>query len=104
VTPPAQQRYDELVRAHLGPLLEEAGFKRSRTTFHRPVGANWEAVNLQKSAYSDSEHIRFTINVGVGIDRLRVGTSDWGEGKRPPGRPVPVPAPRELEQRVGADE
>lgn len=80
---PVQPRFDELVRAHVWPRLQQAGSRRSKASFHRPVGANWEVVNLQKSAYSDRSHISFTINIGVAVERLRSGVWDWGEGKRP---------------------
>jgi len=83
VSGPVQQRYDQLVRSCLWPGLKALGFKRSKATFHRAVGPNWEVINLQKSAYSDSAHVRFTVNLGVGIERLRTGRWDWGETKRP---------------------
>jgi hypothetical protein len=80
----AQDAFDELLRAHIWPFLKGRGFKRSKATFHRPVGQNWQVVNFQKSVSSDRDAVRFTVNLAVAIDRLRSGVYDWPEGKRPP--------------------
>lgn len=80
----AQEAFDALIREHIAPALKARGFRRTRSTFHRPVGANWEVVNVQRSQFSDAGHIKLTVNVAVGIDRLRDGVLDWADGKRPP--------------------
>lgn len=72
-----------MVAQNIGPSLKASGFKRSKATFHRPVGDNWEVVNLQRSRYSDREVVRFTVNLAVGIGRLREGVLTWADGKRP---------------------
>jgi hypothetical protein len=79
----AQEKFDELVRDGVWPFLRAHGFKRTRATFHHPVGDNWEVVNLQKSRWSDRRSVSFTVNLAVGLDRLRERQYDWGEGKRP---------------------
>jgi hypothetical protein len=79
----AQERFDEVLVGGVWPFLKARGFKRTRGTFHRPVGRNWQVVNLQKSAYSDRSRVRFTTNLGVAVDRLRGGALDWREGTRP---------------------
>lgn len=71
-----------MVRDQIWPALKALGFKRTRYNFHRAVGRNWEVVNLQKSAYSDRDDLRFTVNLAVGLDRTR--DDRWAEGKRPP--------------------
>lgn len=80
----AQDAFDEFLRAYIWPFLHDRGFKRSKSTFHRPVAANWQVVNFQKSVYSDRDAVRFTVNLAVGLDRLREGVHDWAEDKRPP--------------------
>jgi hypothetical protein len=72
-----------VVRDGVWPFLKERGFKRTKASFHRPVEDNWEVVNLQKSAYSDRESVTFTVNLAVGLGRLREGARDWADGKRP---------------------
>jgi hypothetical protein len=79
----AQDAYDEMVREFIWPRVRVRGFKRSGNTFHRPDGANWQVINLQKIVSSSADEIRFTINVAVAFDRLREGVHDWPQGKRP---------------------
>jgi hypothetical protein len=69
--------------ARLTPL-KGAGFKRTRSTFHRQSGPNWEVVNLQRSQFSDREDVKVAINLGVGFELLRDGMPGWKAGKRPP--------------------
>ena len=40
--------------------------------------------NLQKSAFSDREHIKFTINLGVGLTSERGGSRTWPDERPPP--------------------
>jgi Domain of unknown function (DUF4304) len=79
----AQEAFDELVRDGVWPFLEQRGFMRSRFTFHRKAGPNWQVINLQKRASSDASRVTFTANLGVALDRLRTGSYDWRPGRRP---------------------
>jgi hypothetical protein len=79
----AQEAFDELVADGVWPFLEQRGFLRSRSTFHRRAGANWQVINLQKRTSSDAARVSFTANLGVALDRLRTGTYDWPPGRRP---------------------
>ena len=79
----AQDAFDELVAERVWPFLAERGFMRTRATFHRRAGANWQVINLQKRRSSDAGRVAFTINVAVALDRLRTGTYDWAPGRRP---------------------
>jgi uncharacterized protein DUF4304 len=80
----AQEAFEEMVAQHVWPPLKTRGFKRRKGNFHRPVGDNWEVVNLQRSYYANREEIRFTVNLAVGIASLRDGLLTWADGKRPP--------------------
>jgi Domain of unknown function (DUF4304) len=80
----AQDAFDRLVRDGVWPCLRAHGFKRTKSTFHRPTGENWQVVNLQKSRWSDRRSVEFTANLAVGLDRLRERQYDWAKGKRPP--------------------
>jgi hypothetical protein len=79
----AQDAFDELVDGGVWPVLLTRDFKRSRATFHRRAGTSWQVINLQKSARSDGRSVRFTANLGVGLERLRSGAFDWAPGRRP---------------------
>jgi hypothetical protein len=79
----AQEAFDELVAEGVWPFLEPRGFMRSKYTFHRKAGPNWQVINLQKRASSDASRVVFTANLGVALDRIRTGTYDWAPGRRP---------------------
>jgi hypothetical protein len=79
----AQEAFDELVLEGVWPFLEARGFLRSKATFHRRVGPNWQVINLQKRGSSDATLVTFTANLGVALDRLRSGSYDWAPGRRP---------------------
>jgi hypothetical protein len=91
----AQEAFEAFVRDEIWPFLKERGFKRSKGTFHRPVGEDWEIINLQKSAYSDADEVRFTINLAVAYKSLTEGGRGWPKGKRPPAHQASV------QQRLG---
>ena len=80
----AQDAYKELIRDHVAPSVRAPGFKGSGATYHRRVGEDWQIVNFQRSAYSDREEVRFTINLGVGL------TSQRGVARLAHDRPPPV--------------
>jgi hypothetical protein len=80
----AQDAFDAFVRDGVWPHLRGHGFKPTKATFHRPAGRNWQVINLQKSRWSDRRSVDFTVNLAVGLDRLRERQYDWPEGKRPP--------------------
>jgi hypothetical protein len=79
----AQDAFDELLDGGIWPVLLTRDFRRSRGTFHRRAGANWQVINLQKGSWSNSSSVHFTANLGVGLDRLRSGAFDWAPGRRP---------------------
>lgn len=79
----AQEAFDELVLDGVWPFLEARGFLRTKYTFHRRVGPNWQVINLQKRGSSDATRVTFTANLGVALDRLRSGSYDWAPGRRP---------------------
>jgi hypothetical protein len=79
----AQEAFESLVRDRVWPSLREHGFKRSRSTFHRRHGPNWQVVNLQKSEYSSRDEVSFTVNLAIGLESLREGVLSWPDGRRP---------------------
>jgi hypothetical protein len=66
----AQDTYRALVNAHLSPALRNLGFKGSAGRYQRPSETHWALLELQKSAYSDRDEIRFTANLFVVPCRL----------------------------------
>lgn len=81
----AQELFEEMVSGFVWPGLKQLGFKRRRGNFHRPVGANWEVINLQRSYWSETGHVAFTVNLGVAWECVRetVRGSEWKAGTRP---------------------
>jgi hypothetical protein len=49
----------------LNRFLRPQGFRRSGQRFGRETEQGWQIIGLQKSRYSDSGEVRFTVNFGV---------------------------------------
>lgn len=67
----AQDELKTLVSSDLQPLLKAHGFGKKGLTFYRRNPGNFGLVQLQKSRYSTSSEVTFTINVGVFSDHLQ---------------------------------
>jgi hypothetical protein len=78
----AQDAYRVLVNGHLSPVLRGLGFKGSTGRYQRPSETHWSLLELQRSAYSDRDEIRFTANLRV------VPRSLW----RPDGKRISIQA------------
>ena len=81
----AQEAFAALLREHIAPALAAEGFERADETFHRPVERNWEVIGLEHSQVCDSDRVKLSAQLAVGIDRLRGRGHDWAEGSRPAG-------------------
>lgn len=80
----AQQHFNAIVDAELGPWLRARGFLKRGQNFHRRVGPNWEIVNVQRSTFSDRDDVRFTLNLAVAYGSLREQPSErWRDDQRP---------------------
>ena len=66
--PTPQQVYADLMKTTFAPALRAAGLKGSSGRFEMPSDRYWVQLGFQKSAYSDSEELQFTVNLSV-IDR-----------------------------------
>ena len=66
--PTAQQIYADLMKESFAPALRAAGLKGSGGRFELPSERYWSLLGFQKSAYSDSASLKFTVNLSV-IDR-----------------------------------
>lgn len=63
--PTPQQVYDDLMKTSFAPALRGVGLKGSRGRFELPSDKYWVQLGFQKSAYSDSEALEFTVNLSV---------------------------------------
>lgn len=61
----AQDAYRRMLRDHLSPALRTLGFKGSGGRYELPSETHWLLLGFQKSAFSDSEAVRFTVNCKV---------------------------------------
>ena len=83
--PTPQQVYDHLMKESFAPALREVGLKGSGGRFELPSEKYWAQLGFQKSAFSDSAALAFTVNLSV------IGREVWAEhaaaqphlGKRP---------------------
>lgn len=58
--------FKEMLKDYLAPQLKNAGFKKKGQTWNRPVNDELvHVINVQKSGWSDSEEISFTVNMGL---------------------------------------
>jgi hypothetical protein len=63
--PTPQQVYDDLMKASFAPALRAAGLKGSGGRFELPSDKYWAQLGFQKSVYSDSSALEFTVNLSV---------------------------------------
>ena len=52
------------------PSLRDPGFTRTASTFHIRATEGWGVINFQKSAWGSKDETRFTINLGVALDKI----------------------------------
>lgn len=61
---PLDDRYRDIVRDHIAPVLKQEGYKRAGNKFWREYPTlNW-MVELQRHTYDRREFINFTVNFG----------------------------------------
>jgi hypothetical protein len=66
-----QQVYADLMKSVFSPALREAGLRGSGGRFELPSATLWAQLGFQKSAYSDGQEVRFTVNL------LSVRRDEW---------------------------
>lgn len=71
--PTTQQIYANLMKEAFAPALRTAGLRGSGGRFELPSDEFWAQLGFQKSAYSDSNTLKFTINLSV------IGRAVWAE-------------------------
>lgn len=71
--PTAQQMYDDLMKGSFAPALRGVGFRGSNGRFELPSERYWTQLGFQKSAFSDSAALKFTVNLSV------IGRAVWAE-------------------------
>ncbi|WP_075186754.1 DUF4304 domain-containing protein [Teredinibacter haidensis] len=70
-----QDKFKELLKNTVAPALRENGLKGSGQEYSIKSDDYWALIGLQKSMYSDSRGLKFTINIYV-ISKLQ-----WDEGR-----------------------
>jgi len=69
----AQDTYASMLKDQISPRLREAGLVGSSGRFSLPSDSHWALVGFQKSAFSDRNEVRFTINL------VAVKKADWDQ-------------------------
>lgn len=69
----AQELYAALIKDHISPALRSLGLVGSGGRYSLPSETHWSRIGFQKSAYSDRQEIRFTVNL------LVVSRNAWDE-------------------------
>ena len=73
--PSPQQAYAEWMKTTFGPGLRAQGMRGSGGRFEFASDVVWAQLGFQKSAYSDAQEVRFTVNLSV------IGRDVWEEQK-----------------------
>jgi hypothetical protein len=68
-----QQVYDRLMRSSFAPALRKVGMKGSGGRFELPSQPYWVQLGFQKSAFSGSDSVTFTVNLSV------ISRQKWAE-------------------------
>jgi hypothetical protein len=63
--PTAQETYRDMVKTHLAPGLRALGFTGSGRNYELRCAEHWAMLGLQASQWSDSNELRFTVNLLV---------------------------------------
>ena len=65
----APDRFATWLSTDIAPSLRRQGFAKTGSSFHRRGPEGCGIVNVQKSQFGSRHEARFTINLGVTIDR-----------------------------------
>lgn len=84
----AHQIYDELMKTTFAPALRGAGLRGSGGRFQLPSEDYWVQLGFQKSAFSDSAELKFTMNLSL------ISREVWAEhaSRQPPLGKKPKPS------------
>jgi hypothetical protein len=61
---PVMQLVDQMLAAHISPILRAEGFTKMHRTYVRHTGSRWDIVELQVFSFGTADDTRFTLNVG----------------------------------------
>ena len=61
----AQERFRAVARDRIAPALREMGFRGSGQLYTLPSESCWAQLGLQKTTWSDRDHVEFTANLSV---------------------------------------
>ena len=61
----AQETFATMLRERIAPALRELGFRGSAQNYALPTTTHWALLGFQRSKWSDSRRVSFTINVTV---------------------------------------
>jgi hypothetical protein len=97
----AQEAFASMMRDRVVPALLKLGVRGSGQSFSIPSETHWALIGFQKSASSNAQNVRFTVNLTV------VSREEWAEvfAKHPSFGAKPKPNVRGLggwNERIGA--
>ncbi len=79
----AVERFAGWLTTDIAPALRGRGLTKTGSSFHRRGADGWGVVNFQKSQFGSRAHVRFTINIGVGLDRV-LAAQGHDPSRKPP--------------------
>ena len=83
-----QTKFKLLMKERIAPRLREDGLKGSGQNYYLPSESHWALIGFQKSMFSDSHELKFTINLYV------VNKNEWEKARKErsyfPAKPTPT--------------
>jgi hypothetical protein len=101
----AQEAFASMMREQVAPALRDLGLKGSGRVFSIPSDRYWALIGFQKSVYSSSEAVSFTVNLQVVSRESWVKAReelDWLGPKPKPNVRPPSAVPDTWGERLGA--
>ncbi len=80
----ATQKFNNVIKEGVKPILKEQGFKKKGLHFFKSLGPIGYALNIQKDRYNTKAEIKFTINVGIYSELYWLSEFDYAKTKVAP--------------------
>lgn len=92
-----QDTFRQFLRERFAPAMRDLGFKGSGQKYSFPSDTHYIQIGLQKSAYSDSNELQFTLNFQI------IEKKEWMKEKELIQPSTPKPNPN-IHERIGYTE
>ena len=78
----APQRFSNVLKEGITPILKENGFKKKGQNYYKSIGEIGQTVNIQKDKWNSKDEIKFTINLGIFSEKYWLWDVDFDKSKK----------------------